>query len=81
MPVGYTVDPNRSRGRHLGFGVACDGHLALDGDSEGRQDKVPYSTTAEAKARLELIESLGFCRLKHDVVKVWGTYSGAPPRG
>jgi len=81
MPVGYTTDSVRSRRKHLGFGVECDdGHLALDSAADGRQDKVPYSTTTEAQARLELIESLGFCRRKHRVVKVWGTYAGSAPK-
>lgn len=79
--MGYSI--RAKSGRVLaGYGVVCsdESHLALGSDAEGRQDKVPYATEAQAQGRLELIERMGLCRGEHRVIAVWATSPGRYPR-
>lgn len=77
---GYTTNLGRSRG-FAGWGVKCDGHLALGFNETGEQDTVPYRTSEEAEARRDLIEGhvLG-CGLPHTIVRVYHTRSGRRPK-
>lgn len=70
MPAGYSLQAKSGR-KLAGYGVACDAHLALADDSDGRQDKVPYATEAQARSRLDFIEQVGLCRGEHKIVAVW----------
>jgi hypothetical protein len=81
MPTGYSTKANAGRVR-AGFGIVCDieRHLALDSDAEGRQDKVPYATEAQAQSRLDLIERMGLCLGEHRIVAVWATTPGRYPK-
>lgn len=79
---GYSTVAKSGR-TFAGYGIVCEAepHLALDFDPEGRQDKIPYPTEADARRRLDIIERMGFCRGEHRIVAVWATYPGRNPKG
>ena len=67
---GFTTDASRGRS-FAGWGVKCDGHLALDNN-----DKFPYRSEDEAAERLATIENYGACFLPHRVIRVYRLGSG-----
>lgn len=81
MPIGYSIQAKPGR-TMAGYGIVCnvDRHLALDSDAEGRQDKRPYATEAQAQSRLDLIERMNLCRGEHRIVAVWKTTPGRYPK-